>query len=237
MIKAVIADDEEAVINTVRMLLQLGRAPVEIVGSAQNGPDAVKIIREHRPQIVFLDIRMPIMNGFQVMNAVSDEFPQMKFIIITAFESFEYAQRALRMGASDILLKPIDENQLYAAVRMAIGWSFTTNETVNEILAYIHDHYNENILVSDLAARYFTTPSSLSRLFKRHTGQGIIEYLHQTRIQYASQLLSAGNSSIQSVSEQAGYYNIANFYKYFKKYKGTTPVKYRKKGSDTKSSI
>ena len=81
---------------------------------------------------------MPGMNGFDVvekLNAVN-----CKVIIITAYSTFSYAQRALRLGVSDIIEKPIDTDTLKEAIQRAIGWEFTGNEALNKALFYIHTH-------------------------------------------------------------------------------------------------
>ena len=105
-----------------------------------------------------LDIEMPGMNGFDVvekLNAVN-----CKVIIITAYSTFSYAQRALRLGVSDIIEKPIDTDTLKEAIQRAIGWEFTENEALNKALFYIHTHYWEKIELEILAEEACCTPQS-----------------------------------------------------------------------------
>ena len=78
--------------------------PLEIVGHAYDGLQAADLIKKEKPDLVFMDVRMPFMDGFEVI----EQMEGCKVIIITAYDSFSYAQRALRLGASDILAKPID---------------------------------------------------------------------------------------------------------------------------------
>lgn len=80
-----------------------------------------------------------------------------QIIVLTAFASFENAQQALRLGVSDILSKPVDFEQLKAAIFRAVGWKFTTNETVNLMLEYIHNHYKENMELEDLSKVTYST--------------------------------------------------------------------------------
>ena len=139
MIKAVICDDELATRNIICHFLEEEQLPIEIVGNAEDGEEAIQLIKETSPRLIFLDIHMPQKNGFQVIEEVSREVGA-QIIVLTAFASFENAQQALRLGVSDILSKPVDFEQLKAAIFRAVGWKFTSNETVNLMLEYIHNH-------------------------------------------------------------------------------------------------
>ena len=224
MIRAIICDDELATHSIIRHFVETEKFPIQIVGSAEDGMKAVELIESLAPQLVFLDISMPRLDGFGVMSAVTGRLA--KIIIMTGFNSFENAQQALRMGACDILSKPIASDQLRTAIIRAIGWEFTSNESVNQILEYIHAHYREPIELNTLSALTYSTPSHIARLFKKHTGTTIISYVHQVRIEDACRLLKVHRGSIQEIAFQVGYGSLNNFYKYFKKYTGQTPAQY-----------
>lgn len=224
MIKAVIADDEQAVVSIINYFIDRKNLPIGIEGVATDGRSALNIIDKINPDIVFLDIMMPALNGFEVMlNA-----PDKKYIIITAYESFAFAQRSLRLGACDIILKPIDYEQFIHAVTRAVGWQFTDNQTVNNVVKYIHDNYNEKIELSVLSKMFYITPSHLSRLFKKHLGTSVLNYIHKVRISNAQRMLEEGKYDIKQIAEMTGYTSLNNFYKYFSFYTGDTPGKYTK---------
>ena len=228
MIKAVICDDELATRNIICHFLEEEQLPIEIVGNAEDGEEAIQLIKETSPRLIFLDIHMPQKNGFQVIEEVSREVGA-QIIVLTAFASFENAQQALRLGVSDILSKPVDFEQLKAAIFRAIGWKFTSNETVNVMLEYIHNHYKENMELEDLSKVTYSTESHLDRLFKKHMGITILSYIHQLRIEEACRLLSGHECDIQEASFRVGYASLNNFYKYFKRYVGMTPAKFLEK--------
>lgn len=146
-----------------------------------------------------------------------------------ALYPFSNAQQALRLGVSDILSKPVDFEQLKAAIFRAVGWKFTTNETVNLMLEYIHNHYKENMELEDLSKVTYSTESHLARLFKKHMGITILSYIHQLRIEEACRLLSGHECDIQEASFRVGYASLNNFYKYFKRYVGMTPAQFLEK--------
>lgn len=141
MIRAVICDDEKAAAKIIRHFIEMEHFPIEIVGTAENGRAAWNLIQKEKPDLVFMDIHMPYMNGFEVIQKMKSS----KVIIITAYDSFEYAQRALRLGASDILSKPIELEQLKQAISRAVGRAFSANEHVNTVLEHIYNHYAEKV--------------------------------------------------------------------------------------------
>ena len=225
MIKALIVDDEPAVAAIIKHFIERESIPVEIVDTASNGKQALEYIKKYSPQLVFLDIQMPLLNGFEVMQAA----PGMRYIIITAYESFDYAQQALRLGAKDILLKPIEHKQFLQAITRAIGWQFTSNEMINQVLEYINNSYAEKIELNQLAGMFYVTPSHIARLFKKNVGMSIITYVHKVRIDQAVRLMETGQYTIQTIAELVGYSSLNNFYKHFKEYTGLTPAAYHQR--------
>lgn len=228
MIKAVICDDEKAALNIIRHFIEAKKLPIEIAGTAENGRDAWNLIQCVKPDLVFMDIHMPYMNGFEIISRMKDS----KVIIITAYDSFAYAQRALRLGTSDILSKPIEFEQLEQAIVRAVGWNFTGNETVDTILCYIYEHYNEQIELDTLAELTFCTPSHIARLFKKYMGMTIITYVHKVRIEKSVRLMEEKKLAIKEAAEAVGYQNLNHFYKYFHIQMGVTPAVYMKQSRD-----
>lgn len=118
MIRTVIADDEVLARQKLRLLLN-AEPELEIVGEGTNGLETIKLVRERHPQLLFLDIRMPGMDGFDILEALSGESGESvpKIIFTTAYDS--YAIRAFDINAVDYLLKPFTAERLHAAVEKA----------------------------------------------------------------------------------------------------------------------
>lgn len=220
--KAIIVDDESAVSDIITYFIKKEQLPINIVGVAKNGVEALKIIKENEVQLVFLDIRMPLMDGFEVMENV----PEKNFIIITAYDTFKYAQRALRLGARDILLKPIDHNKLIESITRVVDWKFTDNDTLNQMLKYIDENYYKPLDLPHLSDKFFISPTHISRLFKKHLKQSTICYIHEVRIKKSLKLLKKREMSIKEVAEKVGYNSLNNFYKHFNSNMGLTPAEY-----------
>ncbi|MDR1308456.1 MAG: response regulator [Deltaproteobacteria bacterium] len=223
MIRTIIADDEPAVASIIRHFVKAESLPLGIVGIAENGGQALEMIRAIKPDLAFIDIQMPIYTGLEVMR----HCPDTRYIIITAYESFTYAQEALRLGARDILLKPIDSSQLIAAVTRSIEYQFTANLLTNQILHYVHAHYAEQIDLRLLGDILHASPSHMARTFKKYRKYSIISYINFVRIEKAKTKLEDLKLSIQAIASELGYESLNNFYKYFKKLTGLTPAAYR----------
>ena len=114
-IKTLIVDDEPLARSGLRLRLEKFD-DVEVVAECQNGLDAVSMISQHRPDLVFLDIQMPGLNGFQVINKLKElKQPIPMIIFVTAYDS--YAIKAFDVHALDYLLKPADDERLSAALK------------------------------------------------------------------------------------------------------------------------
>lgn len=112
MIKAIIVDDEPYCCETLEMMIGRFCPEISIVAVLHNGTEALELLAEFRPQLVFLDIEMPYMNGFELLEKVQC----INFGIIFTTSYDQYAIKAIRFSALDYLLKPIDREELIQAV-------------------------------------------------------------------------------------------------------------------------
>ncbi len=113
MIKAIIVDDEPYCCESLATLLERFCPEVKVADICYNGVSALKVIREDAPQLVFLDIEMPKMNGFELLEKIGDI--NFQLIFITSYD--QYAIKAIRHSALDYLLKPVDRDELQVAVQ------------------------------------------------------------------------------------------------------------------------
>ena len=230
MRRAVIVDDEELSIDLIKYLIKRYEFPIEIVGQASSGDEALEVINSVKPDIVFLDIRMPVLNGLEVMEKIKAiQNSAISFIVITAYGYFEYAQASLRLGAKDILLKPIEPELFFETVERVLGYKRSENTIFNNILEYINNNYYEEIELKDCAEKYHTSSSYIARMFKKYCNSSFITYLNDVRIKKALELLKDTDLSIKEVSFKVGYNNLNYFYKIFKKNTGVTPNMFKNK--------
>ena len=111
-LRAIIVDDEPDCVAVLEMLLKKYCPQVEVVGATTKSTEGVKLITALNPDVVFLDIEMPILNGFQLLDKL--DVVNFQLVFTTAYD--RYAVQAFRYSAIDFLLKPIDSQELIAAV-------------------------------------------------------------------------------------------------------------------------
>jgi DNA-binding NarL/FixJ family response regulator len=115
-IRVVLADDQALLRKGFRMILD-AEDGVEIVGEAADGADAVRLTTLYTPDVVLMDVRMPVMDGIEATRAITASTETTRVLILTTFDLDEYAFNALRAGASGFLLKDVPPAELLAAIR------------------------------------------------------------------------------------------------------------------------
>ena len=237
MYSVYIADDEMWVIVGLKKRIEKTGLPFQVVGEANNGVMALEEIEKKKPDILFTDIRMPGYNGLELLELLRKKELDTKVVLISGYAEFEYAQSAIRNGAYDYLLKPIDQDKLQTVLERILGDGSTESGNVQELVApstirkimdEIKEHYTENITLTGLAEKYSISVSYLSELLKEHLQLSFSEYISSKRNQKAKELLADDSLSIEQIAEQTGYNDYFYFTKVFKKNTGISPSKYRK---------
>jgi DNA-binding NarL/FixJ family response regulator len=123
-IPILLVDDHTLVRAGFRSLLE-NMPEVEIVAEANNGLDAIEMVREHMPAIVLMDIAMPGINGLQTTEKILHEFPQVRVLLLSMYTNEEYVIEALRIGAAGYLLKDADASEFEQAIHaVAMGGAY-----------------------------------------------------------------------------------------------------------------
>jgi len=116
MIKVLLVDDQSLIRQGLRALLEL-EPDLEIVGEAENGEQAINLVAQFQPDVVLLDIRMPIMDGVAATREIQKRFTKTKILVLTTFDDDEYVSAALQNGAMGYLLKDTPSEELAVAIR------------------------------------------------------------------------------------------------------------------------
>ncbi|WP_248925125.1 response regulator [Paenibacillus hamazuiensis] len=121
MYKVLLVDDERIILDGITAIVDWTSAETVLAGTARNGLEAYEFIAQHPPDIVISDIKMPGMDGLQLAAKVSQEYPGIRFIMLSGFGEFEYAQSAMRYGVKHYLVKPCNENKIASALREVVA--------------------------------------------------------------------------------------------------------------------
>lgn len=137
MTTVLIVDDQEVVREGLRAIL--GTVPgIEVVGMAANGAEAVEAVATAAPQVVLMDLNMPIMNGVEATRALRAEHPEVKVLVLTTYDAEEWVLDAIRAGASGYLLKDAPRDRLIEAIKgTADGESHVDPGVAGELLARV----------------------------------------------------------------------------------------------------
>lgn len=120
MIRVVLADDQTLVRQGIQMLLEL-EDDLEVVGVAANGEEALAVAERTRPDVVLMDVRMPLMDGVAATGELLRRMPGLGVIILTTFDDDEYVFEGLKAGARGYMLKDTSSDEIVAAVRAVAG--------------------------------------------------------------------------------------------------------------------
>ncbi len=169
-IKVLLVDDEGWTRDIVRTFGNWELLNMEIVGEADDGKEALKLVELLEPQVVITDMRMPGVDGVKLLELLHERFPDMKSIVVSGYDDFQYAKHALRYQAVDYLLKPVDPAELNTALQKC-------KEQVEALLA------KQNVLGLDIDVSYLLSPykSRLRSYYNELNQQGIETALNQLR--------------------------------------------------------
>ena len=232
MLSVIVADDEETIRNGLIRLIQSYDMGLEVVASAGDGREALALVERYRPEILLIDINMPHMNGLDAIEEIRAVNQRTKIIIISGYGQFEYAQRALALGVFNYLLKPVDYKDFKGILQKAAECFASADELPppdlgTQVADYIRSNYSQDLTAQALADKFHVSQSSLTRIVKQKTGRSFTDYLNETRIGAAKELLRSRDCTVGEVSEYVGYSSQHYFSRVFKNYTGVTPQRFR----------
>lgn len=232
MLSVIVADDEETIRNGLIRLIRSYDMGLEVVASAADGREALELVARYRPEILLIDINMPHMNGLDAIEEIRRVDQRTKIVIISGYGQFEYAQRALALGVFNYLLKPVDYKDFKGILQKAAE-SFQTPgaqplpDLGTQIADYIRSNHSQDLTAQALAERFHISQPSLTRIVKQKTGRSFTDFLNETRIGAAKELLLTRDCTVGEVAEQVGYSSQHYFSRVFKNYTGLTPQRFR----------
>lgn len=270
MYKVMLIDDEKWVVKSLKNSIDWHSLGFEIVAEAFNGEEGYDKIKRLTPDLVFTDIRMPGMDGLEVMRKSNELNRNISFIITSGYKEFEYAKKAIQYGALEYCLKPFDEEEITDILvkysrnrpvkkasdellallqqhdagdmkpyieelmrRLGIASDKTAGQpspqlsTFHKIVAFVDEHFREDISLQVVSEKLDLNLSYISQLFRKEGSDTFLQYLTKKRMAYACELLVATQTPVQEISELAGYMDYFHFAKTFKRSIGLTATQYR----------
>lgn len=241
-----LVDDEELALNGLEEGVDWEGIGVLKIYKCHSKNTAIRMLKTYAIDIVVTDIEMPGGSGLELIHWVRENKPEIETVFYTGHAEFAYVQEALRLGATDYLLKPIEypvlekvirdmEKKIYMKEKEVDFKEIVddlTEESQLEVVDRVKQIIAENISLGnlqreELANMVHISPGYLSRIFKKETGLSLSDYIIQKRITIAKQLLTKTNLPITTIAERIGLSYASYFTKLFKEKVNMTPQEYR----------
>lgn len=237
-LRVLLVDDEIMIREGFKRLFDWAAHDCEVVGEAADGMEALSRIDALCPDIVIMDINIPIMNGLKVIQLSRIKHPETACVIVSGYDDFSYCREALRLQITDYILKPVNYDEFGSCIdNLKISLfergvkhsdSALEERSINQLTRYLQEHLSEEISLSVLADEFHLSAQYISQLFKSEIGVNFLTYLTNIRMENAKKLLLATSLPISDISERSGYGDYRVFTKAFKKSEGVTPSQYRR---------
>ncbi len=246
MYRVIVVEDEKIVRQGIIRDTDWGSVDCMVVGEAENGEEGKELIEKLRPDLVITDIRMPKMSGIEMAQKLQDEKITPFILFLTAYDDFAYAQQAIRVGASDYVLKPFKDNVLEQSIRDILSKNRRESAPEDEgnkelslkkgdkskyleaALQYIDANYSDpDLSAKTVAEAIGISTGHLSHLFRKESSFTMSNYVLDCRMRSAKKMLKDYTHKVYEVAELVGYRDITYFSASFKKHVGVTPSEYQ----------
>lgn len=248
MQQVLLIDDEIKIIQWLSKSIPWDNMGFHVCELCTGSLQALNYMEHHSVDVVITDIRMPGSSGLELIQKLHQCKPDIRTIILSGYNQFEYAQQAIRYGVRGFLLKPLDPDELIELLQniakesnqdpasplpenkslFSESTEFEGNR-INEIIEYIDKNYNKDLCLKGCADVFGFHPAYLGKIFKETTGIPFNTYLNQKRISQLKKLLVQSSLPVNRLLESVGYHNYEYFYTIFKKYEGISFSEYRSK--------
>ena len=254
MYSVLIADDEAIIRKGLKSFVE-AKEDFQVAGMAEDGQEALSLAEEIVPDVCFVDINMPFVNGLDFIERLNIICPGTICVVVTGYDDFGYIQRALRLHVKDYLLKPVNEAEFDKLMDKIKGMLVTKyndakidswkeknlqpdnctgespaySEKIGLARQFIKDNYSDpELTLADTAEHIHVSVPYLSKKFKEETGDSFQNYLQRLRLSKAMAMLKDEEIMIWEIASECGYSSQHYFSTAFKKELGMSPADYRK---------
>ena len=243
MLSVYIVDDKEIICKGLSSIISNLNFDIGPIYWNTNSEKAKTEILSLKPNIIFMDIQMPFLNGLELGSFLRDNGINSYIIIISGYNDFTYAQKAFTINAFRYLLKPINKIHLEELLINIINIEkFKPHQTKNpsdinpsyppiicKAISFIIEKLDKNITLSDVADHVELTSNYFCHIFKQYIPEGFSTFLLEQRINRSIILLNDPSRKIYEIAYMVGFTDEKYFTKQFKKLIGISPTAYRTK--------
>lgn len=234
---AYLVDDEPLALLHMEKTFPWHEHAFDIAGKATCPLEAVSQILAIKPDVVFTDIHMGANNGLDLIEQLKGEGCTSLFVVVSAYDRFEYARRLMRMEGFDYIIKPLEPTQcaeLLASLRARLcklrgntERPLTMSTELNRILTHLKANYMQKQTLGQIAQQFAISPNYICRLFSKHLGTTFSNYLTGLRMEQAASMLKTSDLSVKEIAGRSGYEDYFYFCRVFRETFECTPTQYR----------
>ncbi len=242
--RILIAEDEQRARQGLEKLIAGIDGDYEVVATAANGQAALELILEKRPDLVFVDVKMPFLDGLSLIRAVRARRVPAEFVVVSAYADFQFAQESISLEVAGYLLKPAAREEVERVLRKVsarlqnrrfypVGEHRSLREKYPDAhplilrsLDIIEAGYAGKISQKELAGELGLSPEYFSYLFNKNIGVTFSAFLRDYRIERACALYGSGSCDRRRVPYAVGFSDAKYYNKVFREVTGKTPSEY-----------
>lgn len=229
-----IVDDDPQALEMYRVLVEKA-LPGCLVWTAADGQQALDKLREHTPALVVLDLLMPKVNGFEVLERMRSDSRTCRIPVIVLSGKMLTFEDVSRLNYANVVFYSkgvLNTEEIVQALQQTVAEGVRlgqpTSRLVKQALAYLHQNYSRTITRSELAEMVGVSDNYLTQIFHQELGLSPLECLNRLRILKARELLIAGDDSVSLIAARVGFDDPAYFSRVFRKLTGKSPNAYRR---------
>ncbi len=253
-----VVEDEPPILRNIVAKIESVHESFSVTHTASNGKMAIELLQSETFDVIFLDIHLLVITGIDVLQFIHENKIPVKSVILSGYDEFRYAQKAIEYKAFAYHVKPLNREELGVTLKklhMALHkeqseQKIDTDATAHQnkpttttglshfdskenlaltIKKHIETNYHLDITGQTLADEFHFVPSYISTIFKKFYRMSPTDFLTKTRIEEAKKLITHTDLPFKHIAVSVGYANPLYFSKVFKKVTGTSPSEYRQK--------
>ena len=237
--KVIVADDEKLIANNIARRIEESSGAFRVISRAGTGLEALEQAGELLPDVVFSDIKMPEMDGIELITRLREEHPGVFCVIVSGYSDFEYMKAAIQNSAVDYLLKPVNMEELRRLLQRLEAALLAREQQVaprresdaaslaESVRVYLQENYDKQVDFSALAESLAVSAPYLSKLFHEQTGISPMRYLTDLRMRQAKKFLADSSLTVREIAVRVGYPDPFHFSRSFKNAVGISPAQFR----------
>lgn len=244
MYQVYVVDDDPVILDEIVNTVPWLDNGFEIVGSNVSPSAAIEDIKNLCPDVVFSDLKMPDMDGVDMIKALKDSGATCEYVMLSAFDSFEDSRRFFRLEGFDYLLKPLQQQEVQIVLeRLALRLSKkirpepesagNMTPAFAELIQHLNNNYQQKHTLDSLSKQFNLGANYICNLFSKHFNSTLTRYITELRMNAAVQMMQTPGKAYKEIAIDCGYSDYYYFCKVFKEFYGASPTGYMR-GMQTK---